>query len=50
MLVYGWPQARLRDLLPDRLAVAHPEILLRVDDVANYLPAIDNAARLPPPP
>lgn len=50
MLVYGWPQARLRDLLPDRLAVAHPAILLRVDDVANYLPAIDKAARLPPPP
>lgn len=26
MLVNGWPQARLRDLLPDRMLVAHPEL------------------------
>jgi transposase len=48
MLVYGWPQSRLRDLLPDRLAVAHSDLLLRDDDIANYLPAIDRAARQPP--
>lgn len=50
MLVHGWPQARLRDLLPDRLALAHPDLLLREDGIAGFLPAIDEAARLPPPP
>jgi transposase len=47
MLVYGWPQSRLRDLLPDHLAVKHPELLLRDDDVANYLPEIEKVARVP---
>ena len=28
LLIHGWPQARLRDLLPDRLAQAHPELRL----------------------
>jgi transposase len=46
-IVHGWPQARLRELLPDRLAVKHPELLLRDDDIANLLPAIDKAARVP---
>lgn len=37
LLIHGWPMARLRELLPDRLAEMHPELLL---------PA---PARLPPP-
>jgi len=48
MLVYGWPQPRRRELLPDRLNVKHPELLLRDDDISNYLPEIDNVARIPP--
>jgi transposase len=27
-IVHGWPQARLRDLLPDRMLVAHPELFI----------------------
>jgi len=26
LIVQGWPNARLRDLLPDRILVAHPEL------------------------
>lgn len=29
LIVNGWPQAKLRDLLPDRQALAHPELLVR---------------------
>jgi len=47
MLVYGWPQSRLRELLPDRLAVKHPNLLLRDDGISNYLSEIDKAARVP---
>ena len=50
MLVNGWPQSKLRDLLPDRLAPAHPTLLLSQDDPIAHLQAIDEAARLPPPP
>jgi transposase len=28
LIVNGWPQAKLRDLLPDRLALAHQDLLL----------------------
>jgi transposase len=27
-IVHGWPQARLRDLLPDRMLLAHPELFV----------------------
>lgn len=27
LIVHGWPHTRLRELLPDRLAAAHPELL-----------------------
>ncbi|MBX3270552.1 MAG: transposase domain-containing protein [Sandaracinaceae bacterium] len=30
-IVEGWPQAKLRDLLPDRLVAAHPELALSSD-------------------
>lgn len=26
LIVHGWPQARLRDLLPDRILAAHPDL------------------------
>jgi len=26
LIVHGWPQARLRDLLPDRILALHPEL------------------------
>jgi len=29
LIINRWPQAKLRDLLPDRLAVANPELLLQ---------------------
>ncbi len=29
LIVQGWPQAKLRELLPDRLAVAYPELVPR---------------------
>jgi hypothetical protein len=34
LILGGWPQKSLRDLLPDRLAVSHPEVLLRARDPA----------------
>jgi transposase len=44
-LLDGWPQARLRDLLPDRIAIDHPE--LRVPLRAHRAPALRD--RRPPP-
>jgi transposase len=29
LIITRWPNAKLRDLLPDRLAVAHPELLVQ---------------------
>jgi len=29
LIISGWPQAKLRDLLPDRLAVAYPDLAVR---------------------
>ncbi len=26
LIVHGWPAAKLRDLLPDRILVAHPDL------------------------
>jgi len=28
LIVQGWPQAKLRELLPDRMVVAHPELFI----------------------
>jgi hypothetical protein len=33
LLVQGWPQARLRELLPDRMLAAHPELLVGDPDL-----------------
>jgi hypothetical protein len=29
LIINRWPNAKLRELLPDRLAVAHPELLVQ---------------------
>ncbi len=31
LIVQGWPQARLRELLPDRILAAHPELYVNND-------------------
>jgi transposase len=38
LIVHGWPQSRLRDLLPDRMLVAHPELLAGDPDAPRPLP------------
>jgi hypothetical protein len=48
VLVKGWPQSKLRDLLPDRLALAHPHHLLPGFEPLANLQAIDDAVRLLP--
>lgn len=40
LVVHGWPQRQLRDLLPDRILVAHPE-LYAGDEAAPLLPSGD---------
>jgi transposase len=37
LIVQGWPQAKLRDLLPDRMVAAHPELFIGDRDA---LPAL----------
>lgn len=39
LIVRGWPQAKLRDLLPDRMLVAHPELFIGDPDTLPLLPA-----------
>lgn len=34
LIVHDWPQARLRDLLPDRIVVTHPELSVREHDAS----------------
>lgn len=38
LIVQGWPHARLRELLPDRILVSHPELYVGDRD-APILPA-----------
>lgn len=33
LIVHGWPNAKLRDLLPDRMLVSHPELYVGEDAV-----------------
>jgi hypothetical protein len=47
LIVDGWPQAKLRDLLPDRIAAAHPELLVRTPIAPEMMGAAD-PPRLPP--
>jgi transposase len=37
LIVGGWPQAKLRDLLPDRLALAYPELRVRTETIEKDL-------------
>jgi hypothetical protein len=46
LVVHGWLQSKLRDLLPDRIVVEHPELLVgERDDLA----AVTAASLLPAP-
>ncbi len=47
LLVEGWPQSKLRDLLPDRIRAAHPE--LYVGERLLLTPADGTAPLLPAP-
>ena len=45
LIVHGWPHKKLRDLLPDRMLAAHPELDVR----ERYpLPGSSGSAALPP--
>jgi hypothetical protein len=46
LIVHGWPQSKLRDLLPDRMLAAHPD--LYIGDRSG-LPAPPDAPSLPAP-
>jgi transposase len=48
LVVKGWPQAKLRELLPDRLAVTHPELLVRDGPIRSSLLGIEDPPRLGP--
>jgi len=49
LIVDGWHQAKLRELLPDRLAVAYPELVARAKATAELSAATATPA-LPPRP
>jgi transposase len=42
-IVHGWPQANLRELLPDRLLVAHPELYVGDPDALPLPPSPQRA-------
>lgn len=44
LIVHGWPQSKLRDLLPDRMLAMHPELF--IGDRAA-LPGVSDAQLLP---
>jgi transposase len=46
LIVHGWPQGKIRDLLPDRLAAAHPELRVRTPIAPEMMGAAD-PPRLP---
>ena len=48
LIVHGWPNTQLRELLPDRLAVAHPQLVIRPTGDAGLV-AVHEAVRLPEP-
>jgi hypothetical protein len=39
LIVNGWPQARVRDLLPDRILAEHPELHVDFEPPPALLPA-----------
>lgn len=54
LIVHGWPHTKLRELLPDRMLVAHPELSVADGEVrpqrtrARRLTRADPRAPLPP--
>ena len=38
-IVHGWPQAKIRDLLPDRILAQHPELYVGDPDALPMPPA-----------
>jgi hypothetical protein len=45
LIIHGWPQAKLRELLPDRLGLAHQDLLLTDGPVRSPLLGL----KTPPP-
>jgi transposase len=45
LILDGWPQRKLRDLLPDRIGVSHPDVLVKVKEA----PAQATIATATPP-
>ena len=46
LIVHGWPQKMLRELLPDRIAIAHPDLCVDELDVPS---SVQPAGLLPTP-
>jgi transposase len=40
LIVHGWPHTKLRELLPDRMLVAHPELSVGDRDLPHDAPAL----------
>jgi transposase len=40
LIVHGWPHTKLRELLPDRMLVAHPELSAGDGDARHDAPAL----------
>jgi transposase len=49
LIVRGWPQANLRDLLPDRIVASHPELFVGERDALTAPAASAPALSAPPP-
>lgn len=47
LIVHDWPHAKLRELLPDRLAAEHPELLVRTTAAPEMMGAADPPRLLP---
>ena len=45
-IVHGWPQAKLREILPDRMLIAHPALYVGDPD-ALPMPARPRRALVP---
>lgn len=44
LIVNGWPNSRLRELLPDRILVAHPELYVGDRDALPIIPGVPSFA------
>jgi transposase len=48
LIVHRWPQSKLRDLLPDRVAVSHPDLLIADGPLRSPLLGLQDVTRLGP--